>query len=1607
MNLLAIAKKALSLSGYVFLTVLLLLVGVFGLLYSTWAQELARQAIVEKLNDKHTSLTLDAVTLDFPLNLSLTRLCLTDHGDTIVAARSADVRISVLPLLIGRVAVDEAVITDVAYRLGTPDSAMYMTLAADSIALTPAKVLLGDTLKVKLERGAISGGRVSMVMTPDTMAKSEPSPPQKMSIEIGDISLRDFGYKMRMMPTIDTLSTHFATAEISNGVIDMYRQRISIHSLHGSAMDARYIAPDSTTIAMTQVIDTKEQIDSVASLPWTIEIDSISFDKSHALYTSTGVTPTPGLDFAYIDFNDIALKINNFYNRATTVRVPLSISGEERCGVRLNISGELGIDSVAMTFNDVKLQTPTGTQADFSALLGMGDMLTDATLPIALHLDGAFAPEDMGKMFPLYTPFFAAIPSAVDIQLKTDLQGVMGDVDISGITLNLNRCVSMNIRGRVKNVMDIDAISGNLSMDGKIYNVNTIKDALLDPATAENIAVPPMSLNGKLNMYGGIFDGDIIARTNSGDIALDARWNGKHESYDASVVATEFPIQAFMPLAGLSDMTANVTANGAGYDFFAPSTTLDADVDLISVDYQGTTLSDIKASLHLADGLANVKAAATDPAVDFEIEATGNLVGDTYNWTANILGNYIDLYALKLMPEAASVKFEMTADAVIGPSKNDLTANINLADLFLRRNSGTIGVSNITAALQANDSITIAKLRNRDLSADFVTNTNLDSLLMSFDNLSTLMSEQLSSLSLDAEALAESLPDFSLKLKGGRSNFVNDILSSSKMSVRSFALETEKDSTLTVNGFAQSFDTGTMRLDTVYIKARQHHEHLHFNAGIANQPGNLDRWHNVELSGRVDGSVAALALKQQNIKHETGFDLGLKASASPLDSTVTFSIDPINPIIGYRQWAANDSNFISFNIPTRHIDANLKMHGGNSSLQIYTIHDHEVDSIKHHQEDIVLKLGNIHLADWIAVNPFAPPMSGDVNADMRLNMHEGIITGKGSAGINNFVYDREKVHDFETQFNVTTTPAGAIIADADVYVSGKKTITLNGALNDSTSTSPLSLDMAMIRFPLDAANPFIPSDMARMRGVLNGNLKIDGTADKPIVNGALEFDSTAVRLALTGTEYAFSQTPVKVRDSVIEFDNFAISGCNDKPLIVNGTVDFASLDNMRFNLAFDADNMMIVNTNRASKGADIFGKAYMSLNAKAHGSMQFMSVNADLSVNPGTNVTYIVPDAESVIANRANDDMVRFVNFSDSISVIEADTINTNTLAMLLDAKLQIEEGSILNVYLSSNGQNRVQLQPSGTLTYAMSPLDDGRLSGRLNINKGFVRYTPPFMSEKLFNFSNDSYVSFAGDMMNPTLNIKAVDVVKANVKQSGQNSRQVNFDVELAVTGTMTQMDVAFDLSTIDDISIANEIETMSPEQRANQAMNLLLYNVYSGMNSKSESSFAGNPLFSFLESQVNTWAANNIKGVDLSFGIDQYDRTVDGANSSAMSYSYQVSKSLFNDRFKIIVGGNYSTDANADENLSQNLINDISVEYFLNDTRTMSVKLFRHTGYESILEGEITKTGVGFVYRRKLHKLGDMFMPVGVVRRRNQKMIEDSSKADTSISNNSSSTQ
>lgn len=228
--------------------------------------------------------------------------------------------------------------------------------------------------------------------------------------------------------------------------------------------------------------------------------------------------------------------------------------------------------------------------------------------------------------------------------------------------------------------------------------------------------------------------------------------------------------------------------------------------------------------------------------------------------------------------------------------------------------------------------------------------------------------------------------------------------------------------------------------------------------------------------------------------------------------------------------------------------------------------------------------------------------------------------------------------------------------------------------------------------------------------------------------------------------------------------------------------------------------------------------------------------------------------------------------------------------------------------------------------------------------------------------------------MLNPQLNIKGTERMKTSVTTDDKGTHPVEFVIDAKVGGSLNGIELDFDLSCENDLVVQNELQSMSDNQRSQAAINLLLYNNYSGTNSAGNINnlTASSALFSFLQSQLNTWAAQTLPGIDLSFGINQYEGQHSGTETS---YSYRLAKSLFNDRFKIVVGGEYSTDAKAEEDIANNLFNDISLEYYLNDSGNRYLKLFRRSGYENVVEGQVTETGIAYVLKRKLTNLKNLF--------------------------------
>lgn len=1519
-------------------------------------------------------ISVNRILLKFPLKLNVDGVkVMYAEGDTMAVAGHAEANLSFRELLVGDLAVNDIVADSVFYQMGTRDSVMWLRANAHHADIDYGRIDLTFS-KIDVNKARLRGGNVFLAMKDTiTPAPVDTAASKPVRVRAALVTLEDINYKMLMPPTIDTLQAYVAHATLKEGLVDTGKRLVNAKHLAIDGVKARYIYPATPSATPA------DSIAETSSDLWTVTADSLSVSAKEALYAARGTRPIPGLDMNYLEARDINILVTNFYNRGVTVKVPLQrLTGSERSGLNITASGLFEMDSVMMKASDFNLRT-NHSQVAFDAMLGVGNPMTDTKLPIQIKAKGNVAGADIGMAMPAYAPMVKALPSPADVTFDVNAAGTTRLMKIQHFNAALPGVANVKVNGYVTNLNLPEKTGGKVTVDGAVKDPNAVKRSLAQLKMDPGINIPALTLHADVDYKPGNVNGKMNLITQGGKMLASGCWNARKEGYSANVSMSSFPVNAFMPSLGVGRVTGTLTADGSGYNPLRPGTRMNTDVHLSSIALNDRTLVNTSLKAQIIDSYAEGYLTSANPGADLDVQFKARL--DSGYYRGDVTGDIRDLnlHTLGLSETPNGGHMTLKGHGSFNPSTNSITADLNLSDLNWLVDTLDVTAPEISLRATADRKLTTLHLNNEDLEANAAFWLPYDSIMPSMDRFTAVMQRQIKDRRADIRALQAVMPRFDLILNMGKENVVQRYLNKyMNASVSNMSFTAHNDSLIHMALFANDIDYDGTVIKDINLNANQHDKFLVYSGTMHNGPGKLAEWATVDVRGFIADDKFGAYGTQKNPAGEQGYRLGVTATMA--DSTVTMRFGPENPTIAYRMWALNDDNFLSYNLYTKKIEADITLANESSSLQVYT-RPMAVEEGEPKQDELVISAKDVKIEDWVAMSPFAPPIAGTASADIKMHRENNKLMGTATVNIADLMYNHEKVGDIGVNLKVANNPRTmSLWADGDMIVNGKKVMTLNGALNDSTQSNPFLLDMSVIHFPLDVANPFLPPHVAKLNGTINGTMKVSGDAATPVFDGFLQFDSATVKVLSLGSTFTFSEEKIPVTNNLVKFNNFTINSLNENPFVINGTADLTNLSDIGMNLNLNGRDMLVVNSSRP-RGADIYGKGYVDFNAMARGNLSRLFVNADVALVSGSQITYVMSDANEVISSQGTGEMVKFVNFNDSLAATTDSVAQTMNLYML--ATLSLEDNTTINVDLSPDGKNRASVMATGSLDFSMNPENTGRLSGRLTINSGYVRYSPPLLGEKNFKFNEGSWINFTGDMMNPTFSISAVDQLKANVTgEDGGNGRLVNFAVTVTATGTFNNMNVAFDLACDDDITVQNELQSMSADQRANQAINLLLYNSYTGAGTKTASGFnVGNPLYSMLASQLNNLAASYVKGVDLSFGINQFNNSVDKSNATtATSYSYQLSKSLLNNRIRIVLGGNFtddnSTTSTDDSNVVADLlINDISFEYLLNRSGSMYVRLYRKKSNENIVEGEITATGVGFVYKRNLNSLKNIF--------------------------------
>ncbi len=874
---------------------------------------------------------------------------------------------------------------------------------------------------------------------------------------------------------------------------------------------------------------------------------------------------------------------------------------------------------------------------------------------------------------------------------------------------------------------------------------------------------------------------------------------------------------------------------------------------------------------------------------------------------------------------------------------------------------------------------TEAWVRTGDLSVDIFSPLPIDSLVRASTMVNTEVRRQLGARHFSADSLQSAFPDIRLTARAGRQNFLSEIARASGVDFAELRADvsTVEGSRFEVDARVTGFTAAKVVLDTISFMARRNGAALDYGLRMAGRRSRNalvgDHLGLVEVSGSVGGNELSVDVLQQNRRGETGFRFG--ALATLRDSVLNVRMTPLDPVLAYEQWTVDGAgmggDWLEVGLDGA-LRADLQLTGTTPGEYINLSSATLADT-----PDAALRLdaAGLDIAAALGLFPTMPQSFGGLffsDATFGLLREEGRrnIVAIGSVGVEGLSYGGRRVADVEAQVDFQSGASGAMELEANLLLDRTVGISAKGTYIGEQMDFALDIP----QFPLRLVEGFVPSEAGvRFAGNLDGHVGVRGTAAEPLLAGEVGFVDASAYVGMTGTTLRISPERITLDGRTLAFNDIGIIAPNNRKLTLGGTFDLTDTGRPRADMTIRTDNFQLVNSTHIG-GSQVYGNAAFDADITLRGPLSSLSVRGDVDLLSSTDIVYIMRNRSRVRDEKQH--IVEFVEFADSLYTAAPDVAAVTGLKPRIDmlVGVNIADGLEATLSLDEQNENRVELIGGGDLTFSMNTQGDVRLSGRYELSGGTVYYRPPMIAQKVFAVQRGSYVEWTGTAANPEFHVSATQSMEVELTYDDGPGEQVDFDISVDISGTLGRMDMRFDLAAPSNLAIQNQLLGMDAEERMRQSLTLLLYGQYTGpgVSSKGASFDARRQIADFISREVNQWARNNLRGVDFSMGIDRRTDGISGGTHT--DYSYSVSKSLFSDRVKLSVGGSVSDNATGD-NFAGNLLEDVSLEYRINDRGTMLLKLYHYNTRESILEGEVTETGGGFIMRKKVNKIGDIF--------------------------------
>ena len=1294
-----------------------------------------------------------------------------------------------------------------------------------------------------------------------------------------------------------------------------------------------------------------------------------------------------GLNPSHLLFTSIDLKVDSAYYCGRDIRAKVAaFDWKERSGLELvKTEGRMVSDNELIRIPHFTMRT-AASSLDLQTELAWDVLELKKSGTLFLRLNAELGKNDMAIAVGGLDPEFLHTYPSKPLSIRAVADGNLNRVHLNTLSAELPGAFRLKADGNLLFLMDSIRRGGEFNLDAEAYDMS-----FLEPITDGAVAVPRgTTLEGMFTMAGQKMGTDLLLKQSqakavtsidsmqltvhndtlsliedfqmAGAARFYAQYDLSNDAYQADFVVNDLDMHQFLPKDSLFDVGMNLHAHGEGLDVFAPETHFRIKGVVDKLHYTTYRLSGYDLNATLYNHLLGASLIAQSPAMEFNARLDAKLKPNDVAAHLQVEVPKLDWQRLQLVETSFSTSHKFNV-SFVSDLREKYILDASMTDTSVKAPKKTFKTKDLYLGFATSSDSTHAYMRAGDLDIDFQGRGYVENLLTQLDAFTTHANRQWTSRTIVQEELKSSLPSASLKAKVGNDNPITNYMN--MMQGLSFDrlymdIDTSPEEGINGEAYIYGLHTDSLVLDSIRLDLKHGDDGLDFLTEVISNAKRNQEAFEVNLDGNIGNGQAMLLLQYLNAKKEKGVYLGMKAALGRRG--IRMKLFPENPTLVYRPFKLNERNYIYLADRGRiYGDVRLFDEQG-TGIHFYTNRE---DTIAN--QEMTFELSRIGLQQFKRVIPYMPDMDGWLGGSIHYVDSEGQMMIGADMQLDDFVYENTPMGNWALSGAYLPEGEHAHHVDGFVSLDGRDILSMNGIYRtDAFNNEDITGELELHRFPLKVINPFIPEKMVKFRGALDGTLSMEGNPMKPHLNGGLKLDSVLMVMPDMSVGFRFDDKQVMIADSKMKFEKYNIYTRGETPFVINGTVDFSDMNQMFVDLRMKASDYELMNAPKNRK-ATVFGKIYVDVDGTLNGPVDALKMRGSMNVLGKTDFTYVLKDSPLMVTDRLGE-MVEFVNFNDTVTVEQEAVQKVPLTGMDIAMTIHIDEAVQVHVDLTPDASNYMEVEGGGDLAFQYTPQGEMRLNGRYSLISGEMKYEIPIIPLKTFNIQNGSYLDWTGEIMNPEMNIKATERIRANVGNERETSRMVSFDVGIALTDRLENLGLAFTLEAPEDASVQEQLSAMSVEERGKLAVTMLVTGMYMAEGNSTGGFNVNNALNSFLQNQISNIAGQS---VDISLGMESVD---DAEGSKRTDYNFQFAKRFWNNRFRIVIGGTVSTGNTAKKD--ETFIDNVAVEYRLDDSGTRYVKVFHDKNYESVLEGEVIETGIGVVLRKKVSRLGELFI-------------------------------